>query len=190
MSKPLWKIADDLALAELLGGFKETARSAAYGPYGWVGDSRMNRRTHDAIIIAGHLTDGWGAVEFSQGGLNNNAVDASAATHNGLDVADVRTRGHSLEMRERFCANLMLCGQVGFIRGVWDNMDEHMHVVDMIAENAHPDARQQIYAPYWGYVNGGAGLEGAKAARWHGPERGPILDWDDSKYNPKNGWRP
>lgn len=187
--KPLWAIADDLVLQAVLGNFKETARSSKYGPYGYVGDSRINKRQHDALWIAAYRVN-WGPVVVTQGGLNNGAVSSSAQTHDGLDVLDISVRGHSLDQQFALVEALMDDGQVGFIRGVWDSLIKHIHMVDMIAANAHPSARDQIYAPYWGYINGGAGLEGAKDLRWHGPKRKPILDWNDSKYNPANGWRP
>lgn len=203
MTKPLWAMAHavgntgdaaaDARLKVLLGGFRETSRSSTYGPYGNVGLSRMNARTHDGIIIAHHLAGA--SCTFTQGGLNNGAVAASAKVHDGLDVADTRTRGMSIATVRSIVSYGMDCGAIGFIRGrpednISDGMVEHIHWVILNAQYAHPTARAQIFDSRYGYASGGAGLAGMPWARWWGPARKPLIEWARSKYNPGNGWRP
>jgi hypothetical protein len=205
MAKPLWNLADDMAAAEAKAAADARLRAlldfdgsahhdSRYGDYGSVGGSRMNQRTHDALVVAGHVS-GWGTVVFTQGGLNGGAVAASAATHNGLDVADISVTGHSIDEQRDLVAALMLCGAIGFIRGttadrISDGMVAHLHVVLGGAQHAHPDARAQIYDSRYGYAHGGAGLAGAPGARWWGPTQRPVIEWADSRYNPARGWRP
>ena len=195
--KPLWQMMEDQAVNEILDGFRETERHLTYGPYGYAGSdgrSRMNRRTHDAILIAAYIS-GWGAIEFTQGGLNAGSVAASAATHNGLGVADTSVRGKSSDEQRKLVSAGMDCGVIGFIRGttadnISDGMVPHIHWVTVGGNDKHPSAKEQIYNSRYGYANGGAGLAGAPGARWWGPARKPLVTWEQSKYNPKNGWRP
>lgn len=198
--EPMWAMADqleqdrqDAALAKILGGFRETQRSSTYGPYGAVGLSRLNARTHDATVIAAYLSD-WGPVVWTQGGLNP-ASAASAQTHKGLGVEDIKSRGRSRSDIFDFITAGMLCGVILFPRGIpWDNvsdgMVEHIHGVTVGGSDKHPDARAQIYDTRYGYIVGGAGLAGAPGARWQGPPRKPLGTWEDSRFNPARGWRP
>jgi hypothetical protein len=198
--EPLWAMADqlvqdrkDAALDKLLGGFRETSRHPTYGPYGAVGLSRLNARTHNATVIAAHLS-GWGPVVWTQGGLNS-ASAASAKTHVGLGVEDIQSRGRKKDDIFDLISAGMLCGVVLFPRGIpWDNiadgMVEHCHGVTIGGSDKHPDARAQIYSTSYGYANGGAGLAGMPRARWQGPPRKALVSWEESKYNPANGWRP
>ena len=198
MPKPLWAVretaAADARLQMLLqfNGSKFSHR--VYGDYGSLGGSRLNQRTYDALVVAG-IVSGWGSVVITQGGLNGGAVAASAHTHDGLDVADVQTRGRKMSEIRALVATAMLCGAIGFIRGtpdddISDGMVPHAHFVMVGAQHAHPDARAQIYSPRFGYAHGGAGLGGAPGARWWGPARQTLVEWADSRYNPANGWRP
>ena len=198
MTKPLWAAADaaaaDARLAVLLHFDGSTSRHKTYGPYGNLGGSRLNQRTYDALVVAG-LVSGWGSVVITQGGLNGGLVAASAHTHDGLDVADIQTRGRKMADIFDLVDALALCGAYGFIRGtpdddISDGMVAHCHVVMGGAQHAHPDARAQIYSTRYGYAHGGAGLAGAPGARWWGPKRRPVIEWADSRFNPRNEWRP
>lgn len=197
MAKPLWTFADtldaDAALATLLP-FAATASHKTYGAYGWIRGSRVNQRTHDAVVVAARVS-GWGTPEITQGGLNNSSVKASAKTHDGLDVVDVRSRGRKRPDIFDYVEAGMDCGIIFFIRGTpWDRIDdgmvEHLHGVMVGAQHAHPDARAQIYSTRYGYAHGGGGLGGAPSYRWFGPARRPLVEWADSSNNPANGWRP
>lgn len=195
MSKPLWKLADDLALAKLLGDFRETRSHTKYGPYGFVGSSRLNKRTHDALWIAAYISD-FGPIQVTQGGLNVPSR-SSANTHVGLDVSDIVTRNHRKSAQLDLVEAGMACGVVIFLRGITyddisDGMVEHGHCVMIGAQSAHPDARAQLYGETYSYENGGAGLAGLPWARWDTefPARKKMIEWKDSKYNPMNGWRP
>jgi len=218
MTKPLWSEAERLAAEALarkkeleakkkaeaeakaaaaaldrLFAFKETARHSTYGGYGYVGASRMNKATHDAIVQAHNLAGQ--KASFSQGGLNGGAVSASASTHNGLGVADTRTTsvGISLAEAKRIVSYGFECGAIGMIRGMGgpDNMVPHIHwVMYDMRSTQHSSTEDQLYANYWGVLDGGGGLGGARNARWWGPERKKPVRWSDSKYNPKNGWKP
>ena len=192
-AKPLWRMAEDRALADLLDGFHVTEHDASYGAYGSVGGSRMNQRTHDALVIAHYLAGR--SCSFTQGGLNGGVVKASAHTHDGLDVADTVAKGLSIATIREIVSCGMDCGAIGFIRGVTedhiaDGMPEHVHWVMVGAEHAHPDARAQLYNHSYGYAHGGAGLAGLPKAKWWGPDPKPLIDWQHSRYNPANGWRP
>lgn len=197
MTKPLFALAEQRRGGDIvasLTNFTTTAVHGTYGAYGWLNGSRINKRTHDALMVAGYVS-GWGTPTITQGGLNGGAVAASAGTHNGLDVADVQSRGRSKEAILRFVEVAMDCGAIGFIRGetfdnISDGMVEHIHFVMVGARYAHPEARAQIYNMRYGYAYGGAGLAGLPNARWWGPARKPLVEWSDSKLNPKNGWLP
>jgi hypothetical protein len=197
MVKPLWTFADTLdagAALDALLSFTTTATDRTYGAYGRVGGSRVNRRTHDAVMVAAHVS-GWGTPQITQGGLNNSAVKASAKTHDGLDVVDVGSRGRTRSEIFDFVEAGMDCGIIFFVRGTpWDSIDdgmvEHLHGVMVGAQHAHRDARAQIYSTRYGYAHGGGGLGGAPWYRWFGPARKPLVEWADSRCNPANGWRP
>lgn len=205
MSKPLWaqaaanaaaeaQAAADARLRALLHFNGTASHNDRYGDYGNLGGSRLNQRTHDALAVAG-IVSGWGPVVITQGGLNGGAVAASAHTHDGLDVADVQTRGRKMTDIWALVDAAALCGAYGFIRGtpdddISDGMVPHTHFVMGGAQHAHPDARAQIYSERYGYAHGGAGLAGAPGYRWWGPKRRPVIEWADSRYNPANGWRP
>jgi hypothetical protein len=85
------------------------------------------------------------------------------------------------------------CGVVGMIRGVpgYDRMVPHIHWVLVDARSImHPSTYEQIYNKYYGVAHGGGGLGGAPGVRWFGPPIKKLITWAQSKYNPKNGWRP
>jgi len=189
MKKPIWVQGQ---LNDMFS-FRETAKHSEYGGYGYVGNSRMNKATHDAIMMAYYLAEQ--PLEFSQGGLNNGVEGASAKTHDGLGVADTRTTAIGISKDEAFrvISFGMDCGVILFARGMGgpDSMVPHLHGVMVgMRSTMHPDTYDQIYANDWGYADGGGGLEGRKSARWWGPPRKPLVTWENSKYNPKNGWKP
>lgn len=161
--------------------------NAKYGDYGVLANgSRVNQRTYDAILTAAKISK-WGSVRFTQGGLNNNAVVKSAQTHNGLDVADIAVDHRSRIRVNAFISALMQCGGVGFHRDQQHgNMAEHVHIVMWAGNYAHESAHDQIIGKYWSFDHGGAGLEGAKSAKWWGPKRITMHPWSESKYNPNN----
>lgn len=196
MSKPFWAIAEELRIESELAAlfsFKETARNSDYGPYGYVGASRIDKVTHDAVMMAHYLAGE--RYEITQGGLNNGAVATSAKTHNGLGVIDTRRAGVSMTMDDAFrvVSFGMDCGVHGMIRGVkgYDNMVAHIHWVRLGAKGVmHPSTYSSVYSRVYGTAHGGGGLGGAPWVRWYGPRVKPLITWANSKYNPKNGWKP
>jgi len=198
--QPLWelyayteRLEKDRALSKIIGNFREPNTHPTYGRYGAVGASRMNRRSHDGLLIAAYLSD-WGPLEWTQGGLNN-ATPWSAKTHVGLGTTDIVTKAHKPSKLFDLVEAAMQCGNVIFIRGVTydsisDGMVEHGHTVTIGGNDKHPDAAAQITNPNYGYAHGGAGLAGMPQARWFGPDRRTLVTWERSKYNPANGWRP
>ena len=196
MGKPLWLLADtrraESALADLLA-FETPGNDRTYGSYGRVGGSRLNRRTHDAVLVAARVS-GWGEPHITQGGLNSGAVAASARTHDGLDVVDVSIAGRGRSEVFDLVRAGMDCGIVFFVRGTpWDRADDrmarHVHGVMVGAQHAHPDTRAQLYDARYGYVHGGGGLAGNRSYRWFGPARRPLVEWKDSRHNPANAGR-
>jgi len=132
-------------------------------------------------------------VWIQGGAKGDDAADASAATHSGLGVMDTRRWNMSMADAKRTVAYGLECGVVGFIRGVpgYDRMETHIHWVKVDAKSIqHSSTYDQVYDRDFGYKYGGGGLGGAQRVRWYGPPRKPLVSWDDSKYNPKNGWRP
>lgn len=194
MPKPTWAMAQEIWEDELLArlfSFKETAKDRKYGPYGYVGASRLDKATHDAVMMA-HYLAGDGLV-ITQGGLNGGLVATSAQTHDGLGVVDTSRNGMSMAEAFEVVKFGQACGIIGFIRGVagYDNMVSHIHWVLVDAKSIqHWTTAEQIYNKGYGYVVGGGGLAGASAVRWYGPPREGLTTWAKSKYNPKNGWRP
>jgi len=202
--EPLWALADEIAaeeerlrqeraLSKILHNFRELNKHPTYGRYGAVGASRMNRRSHDGLLIAAYLAD-WGPIEWTQGGLNP-ASAKSARTHVGLGTTDIVTKAHPRGKLFDLVEAAMLCGNVIFIRGITydkisDGMVEHGHTVTIGGNDKHPDAAAQITNTTYGYAHGGAGLAGLPGARWFGPDRKALVTWEQSKYNPANGWRP
>jgi len=200
---PLWTIGEaqaeaaerakaDAVVARMFA-FRETARHAVYGPYGYVGSSRVDKPTHDAVMMAHYLAGE--RYEITQGGLNAGAVSASASTHNGLGVLDTRRAGVGMTMADAFrvVSFGMDCGMHGMIRGVEgvDNMVDHIHWARLGARAVmHPSAYASVYNRTYGTMHGGGGLGGAPRTRWYGPPLKPETTWAKSKYNPTNGWRP
>lgn len=196
MPNPFWTRAEEIEIQEKLDrmfSFKETSRSSTYGPYGYLGGSRIDKSTHDAVMMAHYLAGEVYAV--TQGGLNNGAVATSAQTHNGLGVIDTRRAGINMSMADAFrvVSFGMDCGVHGMIRGVagYDNMVDHIHWVRLGSRSVmHPSTYQSVYNQTYGTAFGGGGLGGAPWVRWYGPPLKPLTTWAQSKYNPKNGWRP
>lgn len=215
-TKPLWALADALEAQRVLERrqgvlrailtppgarqpFTTTATHPRFGAYGTINGSRLNQRTWDAIQIAGFLS-GWGPVVITQGGLNNGAVAASGGTHDALDVADISVKDKNgrvrpIEDQKRLVYWLALCGIEGMIRGtnaddIADGMVSHVHCVAFGAQHATQSAKDSIYSKVFGTLYGGAGLGGARWARWFGPKMPKRCEWSESKYNPKNGWLP
>ena len=210
MPNPFWTMADaalvearkdaedlrDKALIDKMFSFKETARHPVYGPYGYAGSdgrSRVDKNTHDAVMMA-HYLAGQPFV-ITQGGLNNKGVAASASTHNGLGVLDTKTSGvgMTLEEAKKVVAFGLECGVHGMIRGVpgYDRMSPHIHWVRLGARSVmHSSAYNSVYDKRYGTLYGGGGLQGAPWTRWYGPKMIKAVTWENSKYNPKNGWKP
>ena len=159
--------------------------NSTYGPYVFVANSgggqsrvcpEMVAAIHTAYRLAGLSTK----LVYTQGGLNASSVAASAATHNGLCVADLKTNG-VLTSAQRWTVTtcLLRCGVVAFIRGVQDSLTEHIHCVMANPRHAHSSAKAQVAE----YRRGGDGLVGSRS--FYGPNV-PFTTWEDSPYHPDN----
>jgi hypothetical protein len=89
MASPFWTIATELEIDAILAklfSFTETKRDSHYGPYGYVGASRVDKATHDAVMMA-HYLAGQPFV-ITQGGLNNFHAQRSGCDGHGSHQHD------------------------------------------------------------------------------------------------------
>lgn len=135
------------------------------------------------IILRCAAAVGWGPVKLIQGGLSKGSL--SAKTHEWFGGYDLRTwigrpGGHTLEKTWEFSAALTRSGIVGFIRGVADSFDDHLHLASREAGKlAHQQLRDQITE----FLDGGDGLRGSK--EYYGPDV-RLGTWATSPYNIAN----
>lgn len=147
----------------------------------------MLRAVTAAYWLAGLLHK----LDWTQGGLNDAAVAASAKVHDGLCVADLRTTNMTNAEVWRVATWLLRCGVIANIRGVVDSLVEHFHCVMANPKHAHKDAARQVEE----YRDGGDGLVGDKP--FYGPKV-PFTTWENSRYygtdeldmaEPKDVWK-
>jgi hypothetical protein len=160
--------------------------TSSYGPYVYVpnsggGQSRVCPEMVRAITVAFWLADLSHKLVYTQGGLNSSAVKASAATHNGLCVADLRTTNMTAAELWRVTESLLRCGVIAFIRGVQDSLTDHLHCVMADPRHAHPDAKAQVTE----YRRGGDGLVGTRP--FYGPKVA-FTTWEDSPHYGTDAW--
>lgn len=165
-------------------------RHPVWGAYVVVQGHKLTPRMWQIIQACARAT-GYGTVTIIQGGIST-SVSASAATHAGLGVADIRTKWKTKKKVWAFSAALMRSGVVPFIRGftsdsfqgrLLSNLEdgnEHIHAVEYPANQAHWSAEQQVTRfRKWGEN----GL--ANRRPYYGP-RVPLGTWASSPYNPAN----
>lgn len=155
--------------------------SSPYGDYVLIpnssgGRSRMCPEMVWAVVVAYWLAGLPEKLVWTQGGLNSGAVAASAAVHDGLCVADLRTTNMTPDEVWRVATWLLRCGVIANIRGVVDNMVEHFHCVMANPRHGHETAKAQVRE----YLAGGDGLIGDWP--FYGPKV-PFTTWEDSPYH-------
>lgn len=155
--------------------------TSAYGPYVWVpnssgGQSRVCPEMVRAVTVAYWLAGLSDKLEWTQGGLNDGAVAASAQVHNGLCVADLRTTNMTSQQVWLVATFLLRCGVIANIRGVVDSLVDHFHCVMANPVHAHRTAKDQVAE----YRDGGDGLVGDRP--FYGPKV-PFTTWEDSPYH-------
>ncbi len=106
-------------------------------------------RTRDALLYAQALWQKRGKhhkkIRLAQGSFNS-SVAASANTHKGDGVVDVRTRGVGLTNAETVSLARAMAdsGIAPFIRDERDGMDPHIHGLIIADPEMDPSAKQQV----------------------------------------------
>lgn len=110
----------------------------------------VNARTRDALKYAQRLWRQRGkhskSIRLAQGSYNKGGVSASAGTHDGGGVVDVRTAGVGLDAQETKQLNRALrdAGFASWIRDSRDGMDPHIHAIAIGDKQMSSGAKQQV----------------------------------------------
>lgn len=156
-------------------------RHPVWGSYVVVQGRKVTPRMWEILQACAKAT-GYGTLTILQGGIST-SVSASAATHAGLGVVDIRTRGKTRRKVWAFTAALLRSGVVAFPRGFTNDSfqnNQHIHAVQYPATMAHWSAEQQA-TRYKRYGENGLANRGP----YYGP-RVPLGTWESSPYNPRN----
>ena len=149
--------------------------------YIWFNGGWVTPRMAEILTRCGQ-SSGFGTVYLSQGGLNT-TVPASAKTHYGLDVGDIKIAGKPFALVWQLATHLKRSGVLPFIRGFEKPRPlfaKHIHVVSYPAYHAHAQAQNQVEE----YLKShGDGLVGP--APYYGPAV-KLDTWENSPYNPHN----
>ncbi|WP_447643152.1 hypothetical protein [Nocardioides zeae] len=126
---------------------------------------RLDDTTRDRLVHARKVSGL--ALVVTQGGYNAGGVAASAGTHDGGGVLDIRTRGLSLEDKKRAVLVLRQAGFVAWLRTVAQGFDvEHIHAVELASTTLSAAAQRQVDA----WRKGRNGLASNR------PDDGPRVD--------------
>lgn len=124
----------------------------AEGPYTrvtWSGKT-INARTRDALLYAQRLWRKRGdhhmSIQLAQGSYNRGGVSASAGTHDGGGVVDIRTTGVGLDPQETKDLNRALrdAGFASWIRDSRDGMPPHIHAIAIADKEMSASASRQV----------------------------------------------
>jgi len=124
----------------------------AEGPYTrvtWSGKT-INARTRDALLYAQKLWRKRGnhhkSIQLAQGSYNKGGVSASAGTHDGGGVVDIRTTGVGLDPQETKDLNKALkdAGFAAWIRDSRDGMSPHIHAIAIADKQMAASASRQV----------------------------------------------
>lgn len=110
----------------------------------------VNARTRDALKHAQKLWRKRGnhtkSIRLAQGSYNKGGVSASAGTHDGGGVVDIRTAGVGLDAEETKQLNRALrdAGFASWIRDSRDGMDPHIHAIATEDNQMADSAARQV----------------------------------------------
>lgn len=144
-------------------------------------------RTRDALLYAERLWQQRGKhhkrIRLAQGSFNN-SVGASAGTHAGDAVVDIRTTGVGLNAKETVALNRALrdTGFASWIRDARDGMPPHIHACLIADPDMAPGAKAQCVD----YDNGLNGLTNrAKDRNPYRPKQKVRFSWRQGKPVPR-----
>jgi hypothetical protein len=121
---------------------------------------KLNVRTRDMLLRAEKYAKAMGApsrFSLSQGSYHP-GVGASAGTHDGGGVLDIRIGSVSRATADKMVKALRMAGFAGWRRGVNDGLPPHIHAVAIGDRQMAPGARSQVRE----YFHGGDGLRGSR----------------------------
>jgi hypothetical protein len=110
----------------------------------------VNARTRDALKYAQRLWRDRGkhklTIRLAQGSYNKGGVAASAGTHDGGGVVDIRTAGVGLDAAQTKALNRALrdAGFASWIRDSRDGMGPHIHAIAIGDKEMASGARSQV----------------------------------------------
>lgn len=126
---------------------------------------RLDDTTRDRLLHARKVSGL--ALVVTQGGYNAGGVAASAGTHDGGGVLDIRTRGLTDEQKKRAVLELRRAGFVAWLRTRAQGFDvEHIHAVELASTTLSAAAQRQVDA----WRKGRNGLASGR------PDDGPKVD--------------
>lgn len=144
-------------------------------------------RTRDALLYAQRLWQERGKhhkrIRLAQGSFNA-SVGASAGTHDGDAVVDIRTTGVGLDAKETTALNRALrdAGFASWIRDSRDGMPPHIHACLIADPDMAPGAKAQCVD----YDNGLNGLRNrAKDRNPYRPKPKVRYSWRQGKPVPR-----
>lgn len=139
----------------------------------------INKRTQEMIGRAQSYLKRMGInapIHLAQGSYHP-GVGASAGTHDGGGVIDVRSRIYSAKTADQIVKALRMAGFAAWRRGTNDSLPPHIHAVAIGDRQMSPSARAQVHE----YFRGGDGLRGSMrdvhlTAKGHNIGR-PVPNW-------------
>ena len=120
----------------------------------------MNVRTRELMQRAERISRSLGGPSrfaLSQGSYHP-GVGASAGTHDGGGVVDVRIGAYSKATADKVVKAMRMAGFAAWRRGVNDGFAPHLHAVAIGDRQAAPLAKSQVHE----YFRGGDGLRGSR----------------------------
>lgn len=129
---------------------------------------QVNARTLAMLNEAGRLS---GVTLVVTQGRNPGGVAASAGTHDGWGVVDLRSRDFDWSTKRNVLVNLRRVGFAAWLR-VPPSFTEHIHAVAINEPGLSPEASRQVAE----YLTGGDGLRGE--ADDTGPDGYRLMTWE------------
>ena len=140
----------------------------------------VNRRTAEMLSKAVKRAGLTGKVVIVQGSYRaGNGAEASAGTHDGGGVIDIRTWNLTAAQRDRLVLELRRAGFWAWYRTKAQGFDPHIHAVARGDRDLDPDAAAQVNA-------GERGLNGLAS---RGPDDGPRVPVPVFQWAPPNAKR-
>ncbi len=152
----------------------EPVHNYTRGTFGFGGGKTINKRTADMLNLAVvQLSDSYDWSPYLVQGSYNPGVDASAGTHDGGGVIDIRVTTMSENGRNLCVQALRQVGFAAWYRTPAEGFDVHIHACAIGDREMAPSAKNQVQS----YFNGRNGLANNGPDSLPSSYRTPVPMW-------------